>query len=373
MKRLYALLLSSFLIGPFDSDGQDIPLFSQKLTNSFMYNPAVAGLNVGSLTYSYRSSYGKVNNAPKNNFLSVHTPVAGHKIGIGLNYYMEDVNFIRNNYASAAFAYHLRLSKANSLSFGIAGEYNFMGLSGTTNSDATDPVYENLLNGNSNKVDFSFGTVFNGRYVRAGFAANRLATTWLSKDSAAASGLFSGFIQGQIPLRGGNDLLEPYIAFRKLSETYDAYDIGLYYTYNSKIMAGGAVRKGSIASVTAGFYLTPRLFAGYSREMFFGEVRNQVGSTNEFTLRLDFIQYDYKSTFSSNYKSSLAYRRKTMANHKGSRSPAQLHRSQKKLASFSPNKRYQNVKKLSVIPSSQRYKVKSSKYKPPRKRKKGKR
>src|SRR5690349_9844046 len=139
MKRLYPLLMLALLMESYDSIGQDIPLFSQKLTNSFMYNPAVAGLNVGSLTYSYRMSYGKVSGAPRTNFLSAHTPVAGHKIGLGFNYYQENVSFIKNNYLSAAFSYHIRVSKANSLSFGISGEYNFMGLNGDTNSDKTDP------------------------------------------------------------------------------------------------------------------------------------------------------------------------------------------------------------------------------------------
>src|SRR5690349_16368809 len=147
MKKLYALLLIAVFLKAYDAAGQDIPLFTQKLTNSFMYNPAVAGLNVGSLTYAYRMSYGQVSNAPRNHFLSIHTPIAGHKIGVGVNYYQEDVNFIKNSYASAAFAYHLRVSKASSLSFGISGEYNFMRLNGATNSSQDDPVYLKLANG----------------------------------------------------------------------------------------------------------------------------------------------------------------------------------------------------------------------------------
>jgi hypothetical protein len=133
-------------------------------------------------------------------------------------------------------------------------------------------------------------------------------------------------------------------------------------------MLGASFRKGGVGSVTAGFYLTPKLLLGYTREMFLSDVHNQVGSSNEFTLRLNFKEYNFKKSFSADYKGSLAYRRKTMASHRGSKSPGQLHRNQKKLASFSPNKRYQNVKKLSVTPSSQRSKVKS-KYKAPVKRK----
>jgi hypothetical protein len=104
--------------------------------------------------------------------------------------------------------------------------------------------------------------------------------------------------------------------------------------------------------------------------MFFGDLKGQVGATNEFTLRFDFAKYDYRASFSDNYKQALALRRKTMYSYSGgSRSPGQMHRSQKKLASYSPNKRYQKVKKLSMTPTSQRAKSKPNKYRKPKKRK----
>src|ERR1041384_8290761 len=102
MKKLYTLFLLFLIVRA--AQGQDIPLFTQKLTNSFIYNPAVAGHNVGSLTYSYRMSYAGVANAPKSHFISFHTPLAGHRVGFGVNAYQEDINFIKNTYLSAAFS-----------------------------------------------------------------------------------------------------------------------------------------------------------------------------------------------------------------------------------------------------------------------------
>ena len=52
MKRLIYLLL---LLSSSLSYGQDIPLYTQKLTNSVIYNPAIAGHTFGSLTYSFTS------------------------------------------------------------------------------------------------------------------------------------------------------------------------------------------------------------------------------------------------------------------------------------------------------------------------------
>src|SRR3569832_811320 len=118
MKKLLqalALLIVIIFTGS-NALGQDIPLFSQKLTNSFMFNPALAGNTYGSLTYSYKQNYSKVAGAPTNHFLSMHTPFGKHRFGVGANLYQEDVTFLRNTYASVAFAYHLRFSKFNILS-----------------------------------------------------------------------------------------------------------------------------------------------------------------------------------------------------------------------------------------------------------------
>ncbi|MBL7858020.1 MAG: PorP/SprF family type IX secretion system membrane protein [Cyclobacteriaceae bacterium] len=372
MKKIYSTIL--LLLISFALQAQDIPLFSQKLTNSFIYNPAVAGHTLGSATYSYRQSYNGIANAPRNNFISVHTPVGNHKFGIGANFYQEEVNFLKNSYASAAFAYHIQFNRTSSLSMGVAGEYNFMRLSGRTNSDASDQDYIKLSNGELNDYDFSFGLLYQTRFFKAGLAANRLATGWIKEDNATIlSNYYSGFAQGMIPMRGGEDMLEPYFAFRKFSETNDTYDLGLYYTYSNRLLAGGSYRSGGVAALTAGVYLTPKLLLGYSREMFVGEVRNQVGSTNEFTLRFDFNAFDYRNNFKADYLNSMAYRRKTLNSAKpgssGSKGPAQLHKQQKKMAAYSPNKRYQNINKLSMTPGSQHYKLSAAKKKSYKKKK----
>src|SRR6187399_724109 len=107
-KLLRGIILVSGLFTSGIALAQDIPLFSQKLTNSFVFNPALAGHTFGSITYSYKRNYANVNGSPQNHFLSVHAPIVNHRFGVGANFYQEDVTFLRNTYASAAFAYHLR-------------------------------------------------------------------------------------------------------------------------------------------------------------------------------------------------------------------------------------------------------------------------
>src|SRR5687768_17704081 len=104
-KFLHFVFVFGALIICTAATGQDIPLFSQKLTNSFVFNPALAGHTFGSATYSFKQNYAKVEGSPQNHFLSIHAPIANHRFGIGASIFQEDVTFLRNTYASAAFAY----------------------------------------------------------------------------------------------------------------------------------------------------------------------------------------------------------------------------------------------------------------------------
>ncbi|NJM26064.1 MAG: type IX secretion system membrane protein PorP/SprF [Bacteroidia bacterium] len=126
--------------------------------------------------------------------------------------------------------------------------------------------------------------------------------------------------------------------------------MGLYYTYNDRVTLGAATRRGKVVNATLGLKVTPTLMLGYSREMIMGNVGGYVGSANEFTLRLDFNRAADKQHFSSDYKSAVSYRHKTLSSNAkpGGRNPKQLRKKQRKLAPYSPNKRYQNMKKLST-------------------------
>ena len=350
---------------------QDIPLFSQKLTNSFMYNPALAGNTFGSVTVSYRQNYSQVEGAPTNYFISMHAPIADHKFGIGANFFQEDVTFLRNTYASGAFAYHVRFDKFTVLSMGVSGEYNSIGTNGVPVGTISDPEYVAINKGRVSHYDYSFGMHFQNRFLKAGIAANRLSSTWL-KEKASLSNYYSSFVQGLIPLRGGEDLLEPYVAYRKLSSVNNTIDAGLFYTYNNLITVGGAWRSGGVVSGTIAVRPSKYLLFGYSREIITGNVGGFVGAASEFTLRYDFNNESYKERFRADYKSAVSYRRKTVGSFakSGKRGPKQLHRNQKKLAPYSPNRRYQNIKKLGVKTSASKKKKSSSKRRksPPKRR-----
>ncbi len=353
MKRI---ILIVGILSSWAANGQDVPLFSQKLTNSFMYNPALAGHTFGSITTSYRQNYDGLAGSPKNYFISIHAPFAGHRFGVGANVYQDEFSILKNTYIGGAFAYHLYFNKFNSLSMGVGVEYNSLNLNATGTDIGyilNDPVYLRYQS-TTGKPDFSFGLMYQNRFVKAGIAANRLATAWLEPtENRVLSNYYTAFVQGQIPIRDGQDVLEPYFSYRKFSENNNNYDIGLYYTYDNKITAGSALRAGNLLNFTVAYRLNKYLLVGYSREIITTQVGGYLGASSEFTLRYDFNDQNYQKKFRQDYKQSLSYRRKSISSSPvrktaGGRTPKQLARAQKRVAAFSPNSRYQNTKKLSM-------------------------
>lgn len=268
------------------SEGQDIPLFSQKLTNSFVYNPAMAGLDHGSATLSHRSHFSKVSGTAKDNFLSIHSPFVDHHIGVGINLFSEKVNFVNNVYASAAFAYHIDLGSPGTLSMGLSGEYNSLGFDhNEVIGDTDDP----LISERQSRMDFSFGLNYQHPYFRLGLSSNRMASLFdIGKNANLLSGYYSAYAAGQLPVRGGADLLEPTFSYRSLSEVTDIWNLGAYYTYDNLLLAGLAYQKGDILSLTAGVKVARKLWVGYSIEMINTTYKASLGSSSEITLRYDF-------------------------------------------------------------------------------------
>ena len=352
-KRLQGILLLT-LVALASSQAQDIPLFSQKLTNSFIYNPAMAGHTFGSLTIANRQNYSQVTGAAENYFVSFHTPFLDHRFGAGANVFRETVNFVDNIYASGAFAYHINFGSYNVLSMGVSAEYNSIGFDvGEVIGDESDP----LLGQKTNNMDFSFGLNYQHRYFKVGAAVNRLATNLeLSNNASVLSEFYSGYAAGLIPLRGGEDILEPTFTFRKISTISDIWDAGLYYTFNNMITIGGSMRKGDIINGAIGLKIAKKVFIGYSYEFVNNNIGSDVGPSNEIAIRFDFNDKSYQERFRKDYKNSLAFRRKTLSNaakrtRVGSRSPKALKKKQKsRLKNVkSPNARYNNIKKLPKI------------------------
>jgi type IX secretion system PorP/SprF family membrane protein len=309
MKNLTPFLL--ILLATSAGYAQDIPLFSQKLTQSFLYNPALAGHSHGSVTYAYRSAFARVEGSNRSNYLSFQAPLRQHTFGVGANIFTEKINFLSNTYASLALAYHLELGNDQLLSAGLAGEYNFLRPDyDRIVGDVTDNMLKMLDEGDMDKPDVSFGLHYSHPYFKIGLAANRLVTSF-SNDSQ--TNMLSQYItaqaSGHIPLRYDKDVLEPVFVYRKFSSISSTFDLGFYYTYNNLVILGSSARMGiinefasvenkgiDIVNLTAGLRVAGQVLVGFSYDIYNNSAA-PLGNSSEITLRYDFANTERQADF----------------------------------------------------------------------------
>lgn len=289
MRRLWYCLIVWM---PSLCPAQDIPLFTQKLTNTFLYNPSVAGNTVGCITLSRRQYWSGVQGAPNVNLLSMHMPVNGYRFGTGLTLYQDNIGVSQVFSATSAFAYHMIMPNRRSFSLGVSAEYHQYRIV-PSRVDAQHNMFDDpaLLTKLSptRGFDFSGGMSYYAPRVRAGVSVNRLSA-WLGLgDSDIFYPYVTAYVQGIFPSADKRHVLEPVLNYRSLSPGNHQFEGGLYYTFNKRITFGAAYRTGRAASLTAGFQVYKNITVGYTYEMMSNALNPALGSTHEAVVRFDFL------------------------------------------------------------------------------------
>lgn len=282
---------------------QELPDLNQRLTRSIVYNPSLAGLNSGNISYVYRSYWDNVEGAPQLNLISAQVPVAQYRVGIGLNYYNDKVNILNYNYFSASFAYRFFIGE-NSLSLGLSGEYSVNKIDpDLVISPDLDPLISDLSENPQRDFDFNFGLHYESKYFSIGGSANRLKS--LIQDSTtgiAPPNYYTGYLEGTIPMSGTRDLLQPVISYRQNSQSNNAVgqlDLGIYYHYNEVIHAGFSYGINNNFGAQVGFSVEGAML-NYTYSNNFGQTLKGLGDSHEIWIGFNFMSLGgYQSKFTT--------------------------------------------------------------------------
>ncbi len=95
------------------------PVYSQYIHNGLMINPAYAGSREAlTATLSYRLQWMGIDNAPRLQSVSLHTPMKNDKVALGLNAQFMQYGITNSSSIYAIYAYQIRLRKGK-MSFGL--------------------------------------------------------------------------------------------------------------------------------------------------------------------------------------------------------------------------------------------------------------
>ena len=126
-----------------------------------MINPAYAGSREAlTAALSYRLQWMGIDNAPRLQSVSLHTPMKNDKVALGLNAQFMQYGITNSSSLYAIYAYHIRL-KTGKMSFGLKAGVDMSNTDykGLRDIDLTDPVIPN-----DGKLAYVFPNVGAGVY-----------------------------------------------------------------------------------------------------------------------------------------------------------------------------------------------------------------
>ena len=270
---------------------QQLPMYSQYLTNDFILNPAIAGskpyfpIQINSRTQW--SGLGTI--APKTNTLSYHMPVAYDAIGIGAIVMQDETGPYSQIGVTFSFAYHIQLDEDDitRLSLGLSG----LVTQHTLNQDDLtfhnpDPEFQ----GTYSKMvpDASFGAYLYSKNFSLSASAHQLFESTFKESVQDIFGDNSQvrhyFAHASYRIDIHSDLaIEPSLLVKSTEVSPTQLDVNATVIIDNNYWAGLSLRSSESLVVLAGLNMGS-LFLSYSYDYGISSLSSVASGSHEISL-----------------------------------------------------------------------------------------
>lgn len=285
------------LIGSLAMLAQQDAMFTHYMFNTQSINPAYAGSRDAlTVTGLHRSQWVSFPGAPTTQTITMHSPIANDKLGLGLSIINDKIGPSNNTSAYVDVAYRLPISEDSKLVFGLKGGINLLraDLADLSIQDPGDSEFDNDLS-STLQPNFGVGVYYQAPKGYVGLSApgllansfeNNDASTLTTYDQQSHFFLIAGKV---LTLNESIDLIPT--TFLKVT---DAAPIELDITgrllFNDKIWAGLMYRTQDALGALLGIQLTEQLSAGYSFDWsFVNNTAKYNSGSHELMIRYDFL------------------------------------------------------------------------------------
>ena len=295
MKASFGFIVLLIVAGTSGLYAQTAPIFNQKVTDYFTYDPSRTGYSGGSIVFTHQQLSTGFENAPQTNFLGGHTRVLFDQIGLGGSIYYQKAGIVNTYRIAFSGAYHMNLNEQMKLSFGLApeltrGELDFQELFVL---DMDDPLIQNY--GNNAQFDVSSGISLHHTFFHAGLVMNRMISlTQGTGSNSPFPGSYSAYLQGKLAVRSNLDLIEPMLFYNRFQDRTSQLDVGGFYTYENLIFLGVMYRTKSQLSGSLGYNVKNRLILGYSYQTPIGDELATINAAHEVSIRINLNKHYFE-------------------------------------------------------------------------------
>jgi len=277
--------------------GQQLPLYSQYLLNSFVINPATAGINEYSLIQTnIRYQWMGFNDAPRTYIISANIPVTPKKIGMGGLIYSDETGPIIRSGINLAYAYHIEMGNELILSMGMFGglmQYRVNGVEILLADEEERYLFDGVET--ATVPDASFGTYLYDDFGYLGFSFNHLFQNPLRKNLFIKDSESFGYLSNHLFITGGYRFelnsswdIEPSAHLKLVKPLPAQIDLSVRVFYQKEVWLGLQYRTQDAAILAAGYEYKERLIIGYSYDFTISNIKNYSSGSHEVMLGYKF-------------------------------------------------------------------------------------
>jgi type IX secretion system PorP/SprF family membrane protein len=225
LKGLF-LSIITIMIMSINVNAQINPMAAQYFQNTYLANPAMAGVNQGiRLNLGYRNQWNNIQGSPRN--LSVTGEYGSEKVGLGVNFYKDEAGLLSRSKLQASYAYHLPINNdEGKFHFGISlgiqtNNLNLQNIVGSSN-DLTALRF----NDQENIIDGDFGLAYSDKKFRIEGSISNLKNQLEIEDNEIAD--YATFMTAFTYMAAVSDWqVHPKLVYRGVKNYNDILDLGL--------------------------------------------------------------------------------------------------------------------------------------------------
>ncbi|WP_413999996.1 type IX secretion system membrane protein PorP/SprF [Flavobacterium sp. W1B] len=295
MREKFTLLFLFFLttVGYAQQDSQ----FTQYMYNTINVNPAYAGSREAmSVFVLHRAQWVGLGGAPVTNTASIHTPINGSDVGLGVSIVNDKIGPSDENSISADFSYTIPTSDDFKLSFGLKATANLLNIdfSKLNQYDLNDYQFETNID-NRFSPNIGAGVYLHSENSYIGLSVpNFLETKHFDRYAAkganshvAVENMHLYLIAGHVFDLSYDVRFKPSVLAKMVQGAPVQLDLSGNFLFNEKFMAGLSYRWSAALSGLVGFYASDSWFIGYSYDMETTRLENYNSGSHEIFLRFE--------------------------------------------------------------------------------------
>ena len=271
--------------------------YTQYMYNTIVVNPAYAGSREAMSIFAlHRAQWLGLDGAPVTNNFSIHTPINGSNVGLGLSVINDRIGPSDENNIAVDFSYSIHTSDRYKLSFGLKASANLLNVDFTKLNiyNPADPRFQNNID-NKFSPNIGVGFYLHSDNTYFGLSAPYLLETKHFDKSAdnssssfvAAEKIHYYFIAGHVFDLSANVQFKPSVLTKMVQGAPLQVDLSGNFLINEKFTAGIAYRWDASFSGLVGFQLSDSWFVGYSYDMDTTKLANYNSGSHEIFLRYE--------------------------------------------------------------------------------------